>query len=157
MRVLVISDSHGNISNLEKIDIESFDLLIHCGDFVSDVKMISDKYKIDIEYVKGNCDYNSDDDEERILELLGHKILITHGHKYGVKYSISKLYYRALELEVDLAIFGHTHLPFDESYDGIRFINPGSISLGRGSYKSTCFIMEISEKIVGYMQHIKNK
>ena len=82
-------------------------------------------------------------------------MLITHGDRYGVKYELNNLYYRALEAEVDIALFGHTHIPYMEEVKGIWLFNPGSASLPRMSKNSIGFI-EIDEKgnVVPYLRQI---
>ena len=39
----------------------------------------------------------------------GIKIFFTHGHKWGVKYSTDRLFYKAKEIGAQIALFGHTH------------------------------------------------
>ena len=48
-------------------------------------------------------------------------------HEYGVKMSPLRLRYRAEELGVDVALFGHTHWVFYENLNGIIYLNPGSV------------------------------
>ena len=49
-------------------------------------------------------------EDEKIIEVCGKKIFITHGHFYGVKEGMQRLLYRGLELKVDIALYGHTHI-----------------------------------------------
>ena len=53
-------------------------------------------------------------------------ILLTHGHGYSVKSSLLPLRRRALELDVQLVLYGHTHLPALSEEEGVLFCNPGS-------------------------------
>ena len=46
---------------------------------------------------------------------------------YGVKQSLMKLQYRALEVEADIVCYGHSHIAFAEKIGDQLFINPGSI------------------------------
>ena len=73
------------------------------------------------------------------------KIMITHGHRYGVKYGLERLYFSALENEVDIVLFGHTHISLNEKYDNILFFNPGSLTHPRLLSKGSYGIIEISD------------
>jgi putative phosphoesterase len=39
---------------------------------------------------------------------------------------LDKLIYKAIELQVDACLFGHTHIPALFTHGGIIFLNPGS-------------------------------
>jgi len=147
MRIGILSDSHHDredintaISVMGKVDH-----IIHAGDNYSDAKYIEKEFNYKITAVKGNTDLGVGK-TETIIELLGRKILVTHGHKYHVKHGYQKLYYRGLEAGVDIVVFGHTHraLQFEES--DILFINPGSVSRPHGGEKKSYAILELSEK-----------
>lgn len=158
MEILIISDTHGRISLAEKA-IEQFknniDMIIHCGDVVIDVKKIKEKYNIPIEYVKGNCDFDLETPSERFIEVEGKRIMITHGHNYGVKYTKTNLYYAAQEKNVDAVIFGHTHIAEVEEAYGILFINPGSISLPRNGVNSYAILSVSEGKMFASIHKIK--
>lgn len=131
MKVLVISDTHGDAITAEKIvAIEKPDLSLHLGDYGRDLR--------EGLRVKGNCDGLSSLPSKRILELKGHRLLMTHGHKENVKVGLQTLYYQAKEAGADIALFGHTHQPFKEDFGDLLLLNPGSLSrppLGKkGSY-----------------------
>lgn len=127
-RILVLSDSHGNIENMVTAvrDTEP-DRIIHLGDCFADAVKLQKKFPdIPMDHVPGNCDWG-EDEEERILEIEGMKILICHGHTYNVKASYLMMEMGALEKEVDIALFGHTHKVFYDYHNGMRLMNPGSI------------------------------
>ncbi len=89
--------------------------------------------------VRGNCDrHDPRARDEEIIEIEKKKFYVLHGHLYGVKQSISRLYYRALEIEAEVVIYGHTHDAHLEQIDSLWMINPGSASRprfdSRGSY-----------------------
>lgn len=129
-KLLIISDSHGLTDELIKLCRSHRDYkILHLGDFCINEKTLND---LNICYVKGNCDF-SRADSEKLLEINGKKIFMTHGNKYNVKSSIMNLYYKALELNVDYCLFGHTHHELMCIEDGITFLNPGSLK-DTGSY-----------------------
>jgi putative phosphoesterase len=140
MKLLVFSDSHGRGKNiLEAVDLHGgvADAIIFLGDGLSDLEAVKRKYdKIPVFSVKGNCDFYdfNDTPEEILVNFDGIKILLCHGHKYGVKSSLTRILYRCLELEADAVFFGHTHVPVEMTEyvaeKRIQIFNPGSI----GSY-----------------------
>lgn len=155
MKIAVISDTHrsGRYIDIAKKYIKNVDALIHLGDNIDDVERLTEGFKGKVYSVAGNCDYNSSFPSEQILELGNKKIFITHGHNYGVKYSLNNIYYRAKELEVDVVLFGHTHEALILEEDNILFMNPGSISLPRGSNRCIGYI-EINDTIDAYLKKV---
>lgn len=138
MKVLVISDSHGDQKTLEGvIKKENPDLSLHLGDYGRDLK--------EGLCVRGNCDGFSLCPLKRIVELKGYRILMSHGHKENVKRGLQNLYYLAKEEEAQVVLFGHTHLPFEEEIDNILFLNPGSLSLPPPGTKGSYLVLEIDE------------
>lgn len=142
MRIAVISDTHRHSYELNQVLrlIQDTDMLIHLGDNVEDVEVIQNGYKGKIINVRGNCDFISLVSSERLEEIEGMRILITHGHKYNVKSDLLRLKYRAKEVEANIVLFGHTHEAMELYEEGIWFVNPGSLALPRGKYKSFAII-----------------
>ena len=125
--LVVISDTHGNVRELSRLSsiFSENDYLIFCGDGITDALRYKDFPKTEFVAVYGNCDGGSN---EKVIQVEDVKILITHGHLYGVKYSLDKLYFRAKELCVDLVLYGHSHRKDITTYNGIEFVNPGTMS-----------------------------
>jgi putative phosphoesterase len=94
--------------------------------------------------VKGNCDWE-DVPEEIIWEGGGLKFLVTHGHRYRVKFSPLPLRFRAEEAGADIVCFGHSHFPFCEKVGSVLMINPGSISSPRGYLHPTYAVLHLSD------------
>jgi len=140
MLLYVFSDSHGATENMVSVlSRELPDMVIHLGDHVEDAEYISRRFPMRMLYVAGNSydDSYSGEPLERIVTLEGHRIYFCHGHRHHVKTTRLNLVYAAREQEAEIALFGHTHVPCDETADGVRLINPGSISkgwLGGNSY-----------------------
>lgn len=131
MRIAVISDTHraNKYITLAKKLIEDADILIHLGDNIDDVDILSDGFKGEVYAVAGNCDFSSKYPKEGTIEVNGKKIFYTHGDLYGVKTSMTNIYYRGRELEADIVLFGHTHQHIIDKSDDLILMNPGSISL----------------------------
>lgn len=147
MKIAVISDTHRYSYELSQVIklIQDTDMAVHLGDNVDDVETIKRGYKGKVVNVRGNCDFTSFIPSERIEEVDGMKILMTHGHKYNVKRDLLSLKYRAEELGVDIVLFGHTHIGLELFEKGIWYINPGSPSIPIDRKKSIA-IVEIDNK-----------
>lgn len=156
MRILIVSDTHGNISDvLRKIKtMEKPDMLFHLGDYVEDGIRLKEELNIPTIIVRGNGDYSRTDfNDDELIEIKGKKMFLTHGHKYDVRFDISKLYYKAQEVGADYILFGHTHIPIVERIENIVIMNPGSPCLPRGYNKKDTIGMitigsSIEEKII---------
>lgn len=146
MKILITSDTHSMYNKISDLILEreDIDLLIHAGDGVDDCKYIN--YETGIKYyvVKGNNDYFSDQPYEKVIQLLGHKILLSHGHKENIDVSINQLFQKALDYDCDIVIFGHIHRYVNIERNGILFLNPGSPILPRDG-QSSCIIMVLEE------------
>lgn len=148
MRVLVFSDSHGYVQNMEKaLSLQKKpDMVIHLGDYARDaVQAMQGYHDVSLEAVRGNNDWGGDFPSEKLLELNGKRVLITHGHGYRVKYDLSQLVRKGTELNADAVLFGHTHTPEETRQDGILLLNPGSIGDPRLDHGYTFCSMDISE------------
>ena len=123
---VVFSDIHGDeyAKKILQKYVEGSDGAFFAGDGISG---LNDFTKKPFYAVKGNCDLIGE--EEKIIETDGVKILLTHGHLYGVKSSYLRLIYRAKELGVNVVIFGHTHLPLIMQEEEVLLLNPGSCSI----------------------------
>lgn len=150
MKVIVFSDSHANVKNMKKA-IEMFkdevQAIIHLGDYVEDVEKIKKLYKDKLFLqVAGNNDF-TDIPNEKIVDINGHKVFLTHGHEYNVYFGVDRLYYRLNELGVSTGLYGHTHKPFVLFEDDFLVLNPGSISFPRGFSVCTFLVMEFLDDI----------
>lgn len=92
--------------------------------------------------VRGNCDWVSDLPMELLLPLGGKRIFLCHGHGYGVKNGLLRLFYRAREQGADYAVFGHTHHSLIAQREGIFLVNPGSIGAFYGKGGPTFALLD---------------
>ncbi len=136
MRVLIISDIHypDRIRTLPKIDnlLKNHDMVFVLGDLTSlkviqYIKSLNNK----VEIVSGNMDspfIKKNYPSIKYLEILGHKIVLTHGwgSPFNIKSKILKFVRKKISREFEIIFYGHTHKSNDSFYKGIRFINPGS-------------------------------
>lgn len=147
MKILIVSDSHGQTAILHKLKSEygsAMDAMIHCGD--SELGS-NDEAIAGFTYVKGNCDYDSAFPKEVTKDIAGYRFFVTHGHLYNIKMTLQPLGYKAEEEQAQFACFGHSHVAGSmQEEDGLIFINPGSISLPRGRKEKTFVILELEGK-----------
>ena len=151
MKILIMSDSHGNITNmLTAVKTENPDMILHLGDHHTDCRTLRDTFpEIPLRAVKGNCDKAGEVEiDEFICEYL--RIMMTHGHRFNVKYSLDSLITNAMYKEVDILLYGHTHIPFTGKIENLHIVNPGSV----GEPRATYCVMEINSGKVKY--EIKN-
>ena len=163
MKLLIASDIHGSAywcgKLLELAQQEQPDKLVILGDVLYHgprndlpaqyapkqvIAMLSD-WKEKILCVRGNCEAEV---EQMVLpfpcmstysQLLvdGKTLFLTHGHHYNPD---------ALpQLEAgDVFLYGHTHVKLDEVRQGVRCLNPGSVSIPKDGSHS-CLIFENGE------------
>ena len=147
MNILVLSDSHGNISNMEEaVEREKPDMILHLGDCWRDAERLAERYPdILMEHVPGNCDCRPEEPAEKLLFLGDCRVLICHGHTCGVKTSLLTAGLKAEQDHLDAFLFGHTHKPHLEyCEDGLVVLNPGSLSYPRqDGRKPSYMLMEI--------------
>ncbi len=149
MKVLVISDTHGHISNAEKAIYSNpkIELVIHLGDYYKDAVRLSELYpNIKFEFVSGNCDNNKAICSEKTLEIANSKVFITHGHNYSVKWSYKPILERAKAENSILVLFGHTHIAVIEKINNVLLLNPGSATQSRSNLPESYAILDISDE-----------
>lgn len=151
-RILVISDTHlSKFDDLPDalIDIaKNSDLIIHAGD-ICNLDVLEGLRKIkDVIAVQGNMD---DSSIRGILplsenfEIDGAKFGLTHG--YGSPGSVPDNIVNSFG-DVDVLIFGHSHLPFNEKRNSCRLFNPGSATDPRSAIIPTYGIIEVDNGAV---------
>lgn len=153
MRLLVLSDIHGQetalhqILRCEAVAPKKIDLVVFLGDGLREFDWLS--YRGEFAFlpmlsVRGNCDFFRSDDvpELRKLSFYGHRILMTHGHRFDVKSGLSRATAFAASKEIDLLLFGHTHVPKEirlekgDTFEGapvsrpLILFNPGAVESG---------------------------
>lgn len=133
MRVLIVSDSHGDRGSLKAAAEKTRpDQILHLGDYLRDAVALAQALPgIPVTAVSGNCDtYDRKNKapEECILTLEGHRVLLCHGHCHNVKAGTQALARHARQQNARVCLFGHTHVPhLSEPEPGLLLINPGSI------------------------------
>ena len=126
-RMLVISDTHARaLPATVWAAVDSVDLVIHAGDWVSTALLDELSARVDVLGVWGNND--GDDLRSRLPEVArrsldGLRFAVVHetGPSAGRDQRMRQLY-----PDVDVLVFGHSHIPWDSQFEGLRLLNPGS-------------------------------
>jgi len=141
-----VADTHGKTESIRKrLALLKPDHILFAGDLYKDGLKIARELHKPCTCVVGNCDIGSRGSQEEILNVSGQKILVVHGHQYGVKRDLNRLYYHGLEMGVDAVVYGHTHHPVCEKINGLWLINPGSPVSPRLSRQGSFALLEIDE------------
>ena len=139
-RILVFSDSHGEPKEMKKIieNMPDVSAVIHLGDLNRDIQFLEDTFfDFPIYGVQGNNDFSGAYPNEKMLQIDGKKIFITHGHYYLSGWDPAPLKSIPATEKADVILFGHTHIAEVEHFSGKILANPGSISrprTGNASY-----------------------
>jgi putative phosphoesterase len=152
MRLLVISDSHHDISCLVPVlrkFVGQVDLIAHLGDGVDDLEPAALRARVHlprVESVKGN----GDDAEpglwpRRLIGSADKPILMLHGHLENAGEDLGRVIGAAESSGAKLVLFGHTHKVFMEEYRGVLAVNPGSISRPRNRPRPTFALVDAPE------------
>ncbi len=158
MKLLVVSDIHGDYESLNKvIHNESFDRLIVLGDLLPysydyedklDDKIMNllSKFKNRLVLIKGNCDtfinfnaYGLYAHDVISLTFNNHVVTFTHGNIYNKGFLPS--------YHGDIFMSGHTHIPMLIKEHEIIYCNPGSLGKPRGG-SSKGYIIYEDDKIM---------
>jgi putative phosphoesterase len=148
-RLLVLSDTHGHISALETVlkwvkDNYTIDTVVFLGDGIADMRRTAMTAYFSGEWVmvRGNNDYEFSLPEAACLNWNGHRFFVCHGHRYALYRNYDTLVAAAREMEADIVLFGHAHVPTCENAQGIVLVNPGSIGRPRSRIGASFAIIE---------------
>ena len=138
VKILVLSDTHHMLGSAwEAVEREQPELVLHLGDHIADAEDLACAFpETEFLRVPGNCDWGSMAAQSLVIEEAGHRLLLTHGHLFGVKQGLERLLAEARRVGAEAALFGHTHIQHCELRDGIWLVNPGACSgvSGRPGY-----------------------
>lgn len=143
MRILIVSDTHGRDRNFERVLLctDPVDYIFHLGDLEGSEAYIEDICPCPVYMVSGNNDFFSSVPAEQVVSVEGHKIFMTHGHRYGVDFDCSRLRDAARARGCDLVFCGHTHRPLIDTDGDIFVINPGSLTYPRQDNRQPSFVL----------------
>lgn len=147
MRIGLVSDTHSNIQVLRKIAqiAPPVEMWLHAGDHWQEANVLAQLTGLKVIAVQGNTDPRTEEIKlDEYLEFEGFKIWLTHGHRYIEDDARSSLGFWAKQLEQDICVYGHTHIPMCEYYGENLLINPGSPSRPRGGSEPSFAVLTIN-------------
>ncbi len=135
MKLVIISDSHGNIANLKhvlgfakKIKTKA---VIHCGDWdnLRAVKIVY-SYKIPVYGVLGNADI-----DPRIAKIVnGQWLNIKLGkRKVGIVHNLA-ISPQPLAIDCDVVFCGHRHFKGEKIINGVKIVHSGALHSNEPSF-----------------------
>ena len=117
----VISDTHGLLRPEAVEALRGSHAIIHAGD-VGEPDILSELSKIaPVTAVRGNVDTESwarELHETNVLEVDGVSIYVLH--------NIDQLDLKPEAAGFSAVIYGHSHVPYQETKNGVLYFNPGS-------------------------------
>jgi uncharacterized protein len=137
MKLLVISDSHGNYPRALKAHelAGPVDQIIHLGDGAEDARLMEAALEVPVLRVAGNCDFDPSLPLELTLEFEECRVYLTHGNRLLVKSGLARLIEKGIEVGAKVILYGHTHQPVVAWHEGVLLVNPGALKEGfTGSY-----------------------
>lgn len=152
MKYLIASDIHGSAfwckKLLERFAAEKADRMILLGDILyhgprndlpegyapKEVIGLLNDMRDRLFCVRGNCEAEVDQmvltfpvlADYALMEVCQRTLFITHGHHYHAN-ALPPLQ------KGDMLIHGHTHVPLNTEAEGIRVMNPGSVSIPKAN------------------------
>jgi putative phosphoesterase len=139
MRIAVVADSHDRLPDGLLERVQAADEIWHLGDVCA--PMILDEFLAlgkPLQVVRGNCD--ECDEWPPTLELQRErlKFFLIHIPPYGNPPGVNAL------------LHGHTHVPRDEMRDGVRWLNPGSVSRPRNGGPTFAWLTVTDGKLTSW-------
>lgn len=147
MKILLVSDTHKKNENYFMVVKQvKPDMVIHCGDGEGCEYALTQAADCPVEIVLGNNDFFSDLPREKILDIEGYRIWVTHGHNYYVSMGRETIMMEACARGMDIVCFGHTHRPVVDVAEAVTALNPGSLSYPRQEGRRPSYIiMELAQ------------
>lgn len=136
MEVAIVSDSHipsraTRIPEPFRERIAEADHVLHAGDFdskgaLADARTLASE----LTAVAGNTDPNVGLPAVATVELVGVEFVVSHGtgSPRGYERRIAETAREHAATDAPVGVAGHTHEVLDATRDGVRLLNPGSVT-----------------------------
>ncbi|MQA00674.1 MAG: YfcE family phosphodiesterase [Dehalococcoidia bacterium] len=151
MRIGVVSDTHmprmaRDLPEPLRRGLAGVDLILHAGDFVTELAVEALERVAPVIGVAGNNDdagIRRRFPARQVIEHAGFRIGLVHGHE-GRRRTTPERALEAFEGErLALVVFGHSHIPLLDERDGVRLFNPGSPTDKRRQSRFSFGILEL--------------
>ena len=137
IRVAIMADTHGVLRpEVERI-LETCDVIVHAGDF--DNQMLYHKLNVDqpLYAVRGNNDrgWSGGLGQVNRFEIGGVKFIMTH----------ERVDIPSVLKDIQVVIFGHSHMYYQQEISGRLWLNPGSCGYKRFTLPLSMAVMTIED------------
>jgi putative phosphoesterase len=153
-KLLALSDTHGDVRSLKAVLQWAKGMLqdgairtaVFLGDGAGDLApaVTGAEFFCEWKLVRGNNDFDFSIPEAGVLDFGDRRFFLCHGHRYALYNGYYTLAAAARKAEADAALFGHTHVPYCKTMNGIELINPGSIGRPRSRAGASFAVIECS-------------
>ena len=161
MQIALISDTHiptraSEISEPFAGRIRAADHVVHAGDFdsqeaVADVRAMAER----LTAVSGNMDRGLGLPGVQTIECDGVEFVLTHGtgpeHSYQKRVADTVRSHATGESAVGVA--GHTHEVLDTRHEGVRLLNPGSVTGASPADRATMMTATVEDGEIAVTLH----
>ena len=140
MKIAIVSDTHGNVTNFKKVvnwlNKENIKLILHCGDIGDPESLKESLAEFDGDFlgVLGNMDRDYKFEIEKYQQLPKIKVFEGAGETEINKKKIGFTHYpeaaktMAGNGKYNIVFYGHTHKPWEEKIGNCRLVNPGEVA-----------------------------
>ncbi|HET7521973.1 MAG TPA: metallophosphoesterase [Bacillales bacterium] len=156
MKIGVVSDTHmprygKQLPDIVRQGLLGTDLILHAGDWQTLDVYEQFREIAPVEGVAGNVDGEEivrTFGYKKLLELEGFRIGLVHGHRGRGNTTPERARKAFSGDEVDIIVFGHSHIPFHEKVGGVPLFNPGSPTDKRRQPRFSYGILTLRRKIM---------
>ncbi len=155
MKVVVISDTHGNVGGLRNVAKGlvtggRVDRFIHLGDDYRDAEVFDELGASYLRVPGVFSDHYVDRavPNRLVQELGGWRFLLTHTRRSHANDLRKDLKPEELiaQKKVDVVLFGHSHIPEISQQQGILFVNPGHLKdSDKKGYSASYAVLEVAD------------
>ncbi len=120
--VALVSDTHGLLRPEVVRALEGVDRILHMGDVGGPEVLDGLRAIAPVHAVRGNVDRGAWARElplTHVTEVFGSSLFLLH--------NIAELDLDPAGAGIAIVLYGHSHVPKEESRGGVRYVNPGSI------------------------------
>ncbi len=143
MKIGLISDTHGYLDPKVRELFDGVEHILHAGDigYASIILELEDIAPTTA--VLGNNDFGMEYRETEVVTLEGIKFMVHH--IVTPRYLTESLKRRVIHDDPQVLVFGHTHTAFNETIDGVHFINPGYAGKPRFKQERSVAILHVED------------
>jgi len=145
MQIGIISDTHNRLPNEVFTIFEKSDIILHAGD-IGQEQIITDLETIaPVRAIFGNMDSFPLVSNLKRVEFYTFektRICMVHAIRSPKTFAFELL---RMKEEVNLVVYGHSHVAEVKTFNDILFVNPGSASLPRHGTKKSVALLDLNE------------